>query len=161
MILQKIVSEFEKANLSPFCEKRALFEEISSLSCDSRTVTEGTLFFVKGVQFKSEFLTEAIEKGAVAYVSEKDMGVALPRVAVSDVRLAMPVAAKRFYGDPLSSFSSVGITGTKGKTTVATMLKNIFDETFSSRSALMSTNGAFVGTEALEKSGGSTPEALE
>ena len=46
--------------------------EIEWLSCDSRNVKPGTLFVCKGVAFKPEYLQQAVEKGAVAYVQGKD-----------------------------------------------------------------------------------------
>lgn len=133
------------------------FEKIT---CDSREVENGTLFFVKGANFKEEYLFSAIEKGAVAYISEKEYPTDLAHITVNNVRLAMPLLAKTFYENPADKLLLTGVTGTKGKTTVAFMLRNIFREYFGDgRVGMISTNGAFCGKRPIEKTG-TTPEAL-
>ena len=101
---------------------------IENLSCDSRVIPKNTLFFAKGVNFKREYLVSAIEKGAIAYVAEKDLEVDIPLVLVSDVRKAMSFVARGFYGDMTDFYPLVGLTGTKGKTSTLYMLRSIFNE---------------------------------
>ena len=135
--------------------------DIQHISCDSRDVKENTLFFVKGVAFKPEYLLSAVEKGAVAYVSEFDLGVDIPFVKVSNVRKAMPYGAKLFYGNPVSKYKMAAVTGTKGKTSLVYMLRSIFEKAYGKEGyGYISTNGAMCGSEPLKKSG-TTPEALE
>ena len=135
--------------------------EFTHISCDSRNVRPGTLFFAKGAMFKPEYLFSALEKGAAGYICDKDYGAAAPHIMVSNIRLAMPLAAKHFYGDPTAKFPLVGVTGTKGKTTCAYMLKNIFTLAYGAeKTAIISTNEALSGTKKIEKSF-TTPEALE
>lgn len=98
-----------------------------SLTFDSREVKSGTLFFCKGANFKVEYLLNAIEKGAIAYVSEEKYPVAIPCLLVTDIREAMPIVANLFYNKPWRQFNLIGITGTKGKTTTTYYLKAIFD----------------------------------
>lgn len=134
--------------------------DFKAIGCDSRNVAENSLFFVKGVNFKEEYLLSALKKGAGCYISEKKYVENCPYLIVKDVRMAMPLLAKAFYNDPASEFMLTGITGTKGKTTVTYMLKNIFAEFFGEESVgMISTNGALNGKRAIEKSG-TTPEAL-
>ena len=92
---------------------------ITSITYDSRKVAPGCLFICKGAAFKREYLLSAIEKGAVAYLSQTDYDVCIPGLIVSDIRKAMAVITACFYGNPAESLDILGITGTKGKTTVA------------------------------------------
>lgn len=135
--------------------------EIKNISCDSKKCGEDTLFFVKGVNFKKEYFYEAVRNGAVAYVGENDLGDEIPFIKVSSIRAAMPLIAREFYGRPDTRYKLCGITGTKGKTTVTYMLKNIFEEFFGKNNVgMISTNEAVCGEKRYEKSG-TTPEALE
>ena len=135
--------------------------EVLYISCDSRDVRPGTLFFAKGVAFKPEYLDSALRDGAFAYLSEKAYDTGAPYILVSNVRLAMPLIANAFYGYPTKRFPLVGITGTKGKTTCAYMLRSIFSHAYGEeKNAIISTNEARSGLKKLEKSF-TTPEALE
>ncbi len=129
------------------------------ISCDSRDIEKNTLFFVKGVNFRREFLISAIEKGAVAYVSEKDLNVDIPLFLVSDVRKAMSAVAGAFYGDMTEYYPLVGITGTKGKTSTLYMLESILLEKYG-KVGVISTNEARCGEKTWKKTG-TTPEAFE
>lgn len=134
--------------------------DFDSVGCDSRNVSKHSLFFVKGANFKEEYFYSAINGGAVCYIAEKEFSGDIPHITVNNVRLAMPLLAKAFYGNPASEFLLTGITGTKGKTTVTYMLKNIFSEFFGEDYVgMISTNGASCGKNPVEKSG-TTPEAL-
>lgn len=136
--------------------------EISSIGCDSRAVRAGQLFFAKGVHFRREYLDEAVRRGAACYAAERDMGADCPLLLVSDIRKAMPAAAKVFYGDPASKYLIAGVTGTKGKTTVTHMLYNVLSLHYGrGRAGMISTNCALSGVRDVHKAGGSTPEALE
>ena len=65
---------------------------------DSKKVEPGTLFICKGAHFKVDYLKEAIERGAIAYISEKkyDLEDEFPHLTVSDIRLAIPLLLKHF-----------------------------------------------------------------
>ena len=92
------------------------FEKISY---DSRDVTASTLFFVKGDNFKKEFLEKAVVAGLQFYVSEIDFEVAIPVILVNDVKQAMSLLAMEFYGNPQDKLKLLAFTGTNGKTTSA------------------------------------------
>ncbi len=100
---------------------------VQNLSYNSKTVSEGTLFFCKGAHFKPAYLEQAQALGAVAYVSEQDYELDLPLIQVEDIRLAMPIIADFFYQAPYQAFHLTGITGTKGKTTTTFYLTKILD----------------------------------
>lgn len=103
----------------------ALEKEITELTYDSRRVVKDALFVCKGLHFIPEFAVSAAVKGAAAYVSEREYECSAPAIIVSDIRLAMPILAKLFFCDAPSSLFSVGITGTKGKSTVAYMIRSV------------------------------------
>ena len=100
---------------------------LTGLSYDSRAVREGDLFVCKGNAFKEEYLDQAIQNGAAAYVSERDFGRPVPCLKVSDVRFALGLLADRYFGHPSGRLMIAGVTGTKGKTTTCFFLKSILD----------------------------------
>ena len=161
MTLPQIVEILAKNKIliNFFSESGCDLSLTEKISCDSRDIEKNTLFFVKGVNFRREFLISAIEKGAVAYVSEKDMNVDIPLFLVSDVRKAMSAVAGAFYGDMTDHYPLVGITGTKGKTSTLYMLESILLEKYG-KVGVISTNEARCGEKTWEKTG-TTPEAFE
>ena len=129
------------------------------ITADSREVIPGTMFICKGKTFKREYLLSAIEKGAAAYVSEKDYKVNIPAYIVKDVLSAMAGLANAFYGNPWEDLQLIGITGTKGKSTVLYYLKNIIEKK-GLPFGYLSTIDTFDGIEKFE-SHLTTPESLD
>lgn len=102
---------------------------VASITFDSRNVKDGTLFVCKGAHFKEEYLRNSIEDGAVAYISEKAYKIpGTTAIIVNNIREAMPVLAETFYGNLSSCIDMIGITGTKGKSTIAFFTKYILDD---------------------------------
>ncbi len=102
---------------------------ISGLTCDSRKVLPGTLFFaLRGATADGHsFIPAVVRSGAAAVVLE-DLGCApqgIPWVRVSDGRAAMARMAAEYYGNPTLSLPLVGITGTNGKTTTTYLIEAI------------------------------------
>ena len=160
MKLEILLDALSEKGLLPEENKKIGNINVLSVGCDSRKVTKDQLFFVKGAGFREEFLSSALEKGCCAVVGEDERSLSVPYIRVSDVRAAMPVCAKAFYGDPASKYPLVGITGTKGKTTCAYMLRNIFEKEFGNRVGMISTVEATSCGRSIPKSG-TTPEALD
>ncbi len=100
---------------------------ISAVTADSRAVGAGSLFVaVRGVAVDGhKFIPKAIEAGASVIVAE-ELPDGLPQrvlgVCVTDSRDALGRLASRFFGDPSEALTLVGVTGTNGKTTTATLL---------------------------------------
>jgi UDP-N-acetylmuramoyl-L-alanyl-D-glutamate--2,6-diaminopimelate ligase len=135
--------------------------EVSSLAYRSSSVTDGALFFcVRGFTSDGhDFAADAVERGAVALVCERPLGLGVPELIVPDARAAMPAAAARFYGDPTSELRVVGITGTNGKTTTAFLVRALL-EAAGVQTGLLGTVKSVVGgrEEPVERT---TPEAID
>jgi UDP-N-acetylmuramoyl-L-alanyl-D-glutamate--2,6-diaminopimelate ligase len=135
--------------------------EVTDLAYSSSSVTPGTLFFcVRG--FRSDghdFAADAVERGAVALVCERPLGLGVPEIVVQDVRAEMPRIAARFYGDPTSELRIVGVTGTNGKTTTAFLVRALL-EAGGVETGLLGTVKSVVGgvEEPVERT---TPEAID
>jgi UDP-N-acetylmuramoyl-L-alanyl-D-glutamate--2,6-diaminopimelate ligase len=104
---------------------------ITSIEFDSRNITKGSLFVaVKG--YKSDghdFIGSVVSSGAIAVLCEvlpqnPDKNVCW--IKTNNSAKALGIAASNFYGNPSSSLKLVGVTGTNGKTTIATLLYNMF-----------------------------------
>ena len=101
------------------------------ITTDSRQVSPGTLFIaIRGTRVDGrQFIEQALQQGAVAIVTETMPPSLLPDktfVQVSDAALASALIAARFYGDAAARLKVVGVTGTNGKTTIATLLYKLF-----------------------------------
>ena len=143
--------------------------DIKALSIDSRYVDKNTLFFaVRG--FKEDghdYLQSAINNGCPAVVIDKD-GV-LPdeffivnnivKILVDDSRKALAEFARNLYSDASEELTLVGVTGTKGKTTTAFFIKNLFESVYG-KCGLLGTIANYAGNE-IFKSKLTTPQSHE
>ncbi|HAH23555.1 MAG TPA: UDP-N-acetylmuramoyl-L-alanyl-D-glutamate--2,6-diaminopimelate ligase [Prolixibacteraceae bacterium] len=137
---------------------------IRNIQFDSRKVETGDLFVaVKGSHVDGhQFIAKAIEMGAVAVVCEdvpQDFpnGIALARIADSQITFGKIAAA--FYGNPSANLKVVGVTGTNGKTTIATLLYNTFT-LLGYKVGLISTIKYYVGKDEFPATH-TTPDALQ
>lgn len=101
--------------------------EITGLTADSRQVKPGYLFVcLTGYTVDGHsFAAQAVQRGAVAVLSEKDLDVPATIVRVPDTRRAMAMLADRFYGSPTRELKLIGVTGTNGKTTTTHLIDKI------------------------------------
>lgn len=105
---------------------------ISGVNIDSRRIEKGHLFIaVKGTQVDGHtFIDKAISQGATAVLVCDPIPEVIPEgvtfVRVADTEDAVGKVATLFYGDPTSKLKLVGVTGTNGKTTIATVLYEMF-----------------------------------
>lgn len=129
------------------------------LSFDTRDIRKNTLFFCKGAHFKAEYLSDAERLGASAYVSEKEYDSSLPHITVTDIRRAMSLSAFP-EGRGFDGLTVVGITGTKGKSTVAYYVKAVLDAYLPAECAILSSVDNYDGV-IREESHLTTPEAIE
>ena len=104
---------------------------IGQIVSDSRRVVPGSLFVaVRGVAVDGhQYIASAIEKGAVAIVCEEFPEALVDKatfIVVKDSAYALGMLLSRSYGDPSQKLKLVGVTGTNGKTTIATVLYELF-----------------------------------
>lgn len=107
--------------------------DISSISFDSRKVENGTLFFaVRGTQVDGHnYIEKAIEKGALAIVCEElpaNLNEAVTYIKVDNSAYVLGVSASNFFDNPSKKLKLTGVTGTNGKTTIATLLYRLFTD---------------------------------
>ncbi len=104
--------------------------DITNLSCDTKEIINGTLFFcLKGNKVDGHnYAQNAKELGAVALVVEKLLEVDLPQVVVESSRYSMAIFAGNFYKNPRNKLKLIGITGTNGKTTSTYMIQSILKD---------------------------------
>ena len=138
--------------------------EITGVNIDSRKIQKGHLFVaIKGTQVDGHaYITKAIEQGAAAILletmpDEKAEGVCY--VAVASTEEAVGKVATLFNGDPTRKLKLVGVTGTNGKTTIATLLYNMF-RAFGHKCGLLSTVCNYIDGEALPTTH-TTPDPIE
>ncbi|MBQ5705740.1 MAG: UDP-N-acetylmuramoyl-L-alanyl-D-glutamate--2,6-diaminopimelate ligase, partial [Bacteroidaceae bacterium] len=107
--------------------------DITGINIDSRQVKKGDMFIaMRGTQVDGhKYIATAEEQGAAAIVCETLPEHINPEVAYLKVADSQAVAGKlatTFYGDPTQKLKLVGVTGTNGKTTIATLLYELFRE---------------------------------
>ena len=157
-----------KELFAPF-GKEAPEVPVRGLTLDSRRVEPGFVFVaVPGVPLPHrkpldghDFVPEALARGAVAVVGEKPLALPVPYLQVADGRQALALLARRFHGEPDRKLLLVGVTGSKGKSTTASLLHHLLKRA-QGGSALLSTVGLRLGEEARPPVGHfTTPEAPE
>lgn len=125
---------------------------VASITSDSRTVMEGSLFIaVEGICTDGHaYIGKAIEQGAVAVVYDKPMieeyFSKVTYIQVEDSAVALARIASEWYGNPSQKIKLVGVTGTNGKTTIATLLYQLFRRS-GYRAGLLSTVANYVNDE--------------
>ncbi len=104
--------------------------EVNHLTFDSRTARAGSMFFaIKGVVSDGhDYIAQVIENGCQMIVAEKEVDVPenVNLVLVDSSANALSIVAHNFYGEPSRYLKLIGVTGTNGKTTIATLLYNLY-----------------------------------
>ncbi|MBP3755878.1 MAG: UDP-N-acetylmuramoyl-L-alanyl-D-glutamate--2,6-diaminopimelate ligase [Prevotella sp.] len=138
--------------------------DITGVNIDSRRIQPGHLFVaIKGTQVDGHsFIKKAEELGAAAVLCEEmpaELKEGVTYVQVDSTEDAVGHVATLFYGDPTSKLKLVGVTGTNGKTTIATLLYNMFRK-MGHRCGLLSTVCNYIEDEAIPTSH-TTPDPIE
>ena len=135
--------------------------EITALACHSDDVIPGALFVAlegSGADGR-RFVSHAVQKGAAAVLCRGEVDAPVPVVCTEDPRRALGLLAAEFYARPAEKMTIIGITGTKGKTTTAHMLRDILTAA-GYRTGMIGTLGAFVGEEQIAPAVNTTPEPI-
>jgi len=150
--------------LSHNCTRETGMKLVNSVAYDSNKAGQNTLFVCKGAGFKEAYLDAAVQRGAIAYISETDYHKTVPCILVSDVKKALSLIAAVYYDHPAAKLKIIGITGTKGKSTTAYYIKYILDEYQREQgkpeAGIISSIDTFDGV-IREESHLTTPESLE
>ena len=133
--------------------KGDLERDICGVQIDSRQVADGHLFIaVRGtVADGHNYIDKALEKGAVAILCEmipEKIAENVTYVKVENTEQVVGQVATTFYGDPTSKLKLVGVTGTNGKTTIATVLYEMFRH-MGHKAGLLSTVCNYIDGEAI------------
>ena len=135
--------------------------EITTLVYDSRKVEKGSIFVcISGtVRDAHDFIPEVLEKGAVALVVEKEVETVpgITYIKVENSRKALACLSAAYFGYPAESLKTIGITGTKGKTTTTYLVKSIL-ESAGIKTGLIGTIESIIGDEHIP-SANTTPES--
>ncbi len=134
---------------------------VSALTFDSRKVSKGAVFFaLKGENADGhKFIQNAINAGACAIVTEKNFNSETAScIQVENSAEAMGIMAANYYKRPSEKLQLIGVTGTNGKTTIATLLYQLFNK-LGKKSGLISTVANYIAGE-KSPTNHTTPDAL-
>ena len=151
-------------HVTPITIKGDCEAEITGVDIDSRKVEDGHLFVaIKGTQTDGHrFIPKALELGATAILCEdlpEECQDGVTYVQVASTEEAVGPVATVFYGEPSLKLKLVGVTGTNGKTTIATLLYNMFRK-FGHKCGLLSTVCNYIEGEAIPADH-TTPDPIE
>lgn len=144
------------------CCQGSTEQEITTVTYDSRKVEEGALFIcIRGAVVDGhKFVPDVIAKGAKALIVEEEVeapeGVTV--ILVEDTRYAMAFISAAYFGYPAERLKTIGITGTKGKTTTTYMVKSIL-ENAGYKVGLIGTIEAIIGDKVIPAAN-TTPESF-
>lgn len=137
--------------------------EISAVEFDSRNISKNSLFVcIKGYTVDGHnFIQTAKEKGAVAFLIEDDveMEEGYTYIKVESTRKDMAKVASVFYNNPTKELSVIGVTGTNGKTSITTFLRETLDRA-NKKSGLIGTISIDNGKDVIV-SKNTTPESMD
>lgn len=137
--------------------------EITDVIYDSRKVTAGCAFvcLVGSAVDGHKFAADALAKGAAALIVSRDIDIETDAavVKVDDTRIALAFMSAEYFGRPAESLTTVGITGTKGKTTTTALIRSVL-EAGGIKTGTIGTLGIVIGDE-LIRTDNTTPESYE
>jgi len=137
--------------------------DIDNLQIDSRKTTLGSCFIaIEGIHHNGEaFIGQAINNGSVAIITEKqpdDLIENITYIVVEDAALAAGIMCNHFFNEPSKKIKIIGVTGTNGKTTIATLLWDLFSK-MGYQCGLISTIQNKIGIEVLNSTH-TTPDVI-
>lgn len=161
-LLEKLEFEVTRGNSGERIDPEVV--EIKDVVNDNRKISEGSLFIcIKGANFDGHSCAkEAAEKKAAAIVVSQDVelpeGSDIAVIRVKDTRYAMAFISATYFGNPASKLKTIGITGTKGKTTTTYLIRNML-ENAGHKVGLIGTIEVIIGDEHIHAEN-TTPESF-
>lgn len=136
--------------------------EISSISYDSRTLEPGALFVALSGEKTDghRYIETALEKGAAAVLCREAPGKTGPWLTTEDTRLALALVSANWFGRPGDGMTLLAVTGTNGKTTTTSLLKEMLEGVLEAKVGLIGTNRNLIGQRELPAHR-TTPESYE
>lgn len=135
---------------------------VTELVNDSRKVVKDSVFVcISGaVSDGHNYISEVVNKGAAAVIVEKEVPVpaGVTMILVEDTRIALAYMSAAYFGHPAEKLTTIGITGTKGKTTTTYMIKSILENT-GKKVGLIGTIETIIGDKVIP-SNNTTPESF-
>ena len=161
ILLKDAVSRLSNEGLLVECVNIDPQAIVAHVSHNSKDIIKDTLFVCKGINFKEDYLKEALMKGAFCYIAEEQYLLAQdePCILVNDIRKALAVVAGWYYDYKKDCPEISAVTGTKGKSTAVHFLTNILRED-ERKVAYATTVDIFDGVEEYESTL-TTPESLD
>lgn len=149
-------------NLKVSKSEGSLELDVSDISYDSRKVKKGDIFvcLVGSSSDGHDYVQDAVNNGAIAIVAEKEINVAgLTVLYTKNTRELLAGMSANFFGNPAEKIKTIGITGTKGKTTTSFMIKSVLEKA-GEKVGIIGTIGALCGDK-VTKLPNTTPESYE
>lgn len=143
--------------------------DVKNIQFNSKEITEGDMFVaIKGFNENGhDYIAEAVKNGAKVVaiqegekIKKSDINEDTTVVMCENTRELLAKIACNFYKNPSQKFKLVGITGTKGKTTTAFMLKAILEK-LGQKVGMIGTIANYIGDDKISDSSRTTPESLE
>lgn len=157
MILSSLLERLEYV-----CCQGNVEQEVTTVTYDSRKVEEGSLFIcIRGAVVDGhKFIPDVVAKGAKTLVVEEEIQAPenVTVILVKDTRYAMAFISAAYFGYPAEKLKTIGITGTKGKTTTTYMVKSIL-ENAGYKVGLIGTIEAIIGEKVIPAAN-TTPESF-
>ncbi len=134
--------------------------EITHIAQDTRNVKPGALFVcIVGLRSDGHsYAKQAVEKGAVAVVCQKSVGVDC-EIIVEDTRIVYSLLCREFWNNPNNNLTMIAVTGTNGKTTVTNLIKQILEKSGSEVGLIGTIKNEICGVEIPAKY--TTPDPFE
>lgn len=133
---------------------------ITSITMDSREVTEGSLFIcINGYTVDGhDFAEAAVKAGAAAILAERPLHVSVPVIIVKDTKRAMSLISNIFYDHPTTKLNLIGVTGTNGKTTTTHLIEKVLVDQ-KRKTGLIGTMYTKIGDQVFDTKN-TTPESI-
>lgn len=157
MKLRELVEKVDIVNVAADLDM-----DVDSVCFDTRSLEAGGLFVaVRGYETDGHlYIAEAVKQGAVCIVCEETPEIEVPYILVHDSRKALAVVSAAWYGYPASKISIIGVTGTNGKTTVTSLIKQAIELCTGDIAGLIGTNGIKIGDTEYDNER-TTPESFD